>query len=62
MRRYQPRRQYRCQFRYQSVDSSLDEYKLSNSETKYHSGLETEPTDIDDDIDKFTKDAEDAKG
>jgi hypothetical protein len=32
----------------QLVDSSLDEYKLTDLETEYHSGLETEPTDVED--------------
>ena len=33
--------------RRQSVDSSLDEYKLTNSKTKYHLGLDTKPTNVD---------------
>jgi len=53
------------QSRRQSVDSSSDEYELTDSETEYHSGLETEPTDVDDDVDEViedVKDVEDAKG
>ena len=46
----------------QSVDSSSDEYELTDSETKYHSGSETEPTDVDDDVDEVIKDVEDAEG
>jgi hypothetical protein len=42
------RRQSRCQ----SVDSSSDEYELTDSEIEYHSGSETEPTDVDDDVDE----------
>ncbi len=38
--------------RRQSVDSSLDEYEPTDSETEYYSGSETELTDIDDDMDK----------
>jgi len=57
MRRRQSRRQSRCQ----SVDSS-DEYEPSDSETEYHLGSETEPTDVDDDVDEFTEDVEDAEG
>ena len=52
MRRCQSRRQSCCQL----VDSSLDESELTNSETKYHSGLETELTDVDDNIDEVIKD------
>ena len=44
--------------RRQSVDSS-DEYELTDSETEYHSGLETELTDINDDIDEVIEDIED---
>ena len=55
------RRQSRCQSRCQSVDSS-DENELSDLEIEYHSGLETELIDVDDDADKFTKDVEDAEG
>ena len=52
MRRCQSRRQSRRQL----VDSSLDEYELTDSETEYHSGLETEPTDVDDDVDEIIED------
>jgi hypothetical protein len=52
------RRQSRCQL----VDSSSDEYELTDLETKYHSGLETKPTDVDDDVDKVIEDVEDAEG
>jgi len=48
--------------RRQSVDSSLDEYKLTNSETEYHSGLETEPTDVDNNVDEVIEDVHDVKG
>ncbi len=53
MRRHQSRRQ--------SVDSS-DEYELTDSETEYHSGSETEPTDVDDDIDEVIEDVQDVNG
>jgi hypothetical protein len=43
------------QSRRQSVNS-LNEYELTNSETKYHSGLETELTDVDNNINKVVKD------
>jgi hypothetical protein len=37
--------------RHQSVDSSLDEYSnLTNSDTEYYSGSETEPTDVNDNV------------
>jgi hypothetical protein len=49
-------RQSHCQ----SVDSS-DEYELTDSETEYHSGLETKPTDVDDDVDEVIKDVGDAE-
>jgi hypothetical protein len=52
----------RRQSRRQSVDSSSDEYKLTDSETEYHSGSETEPTDVDDDVDEVIEDVEDAEG
>jgi hypothetical protein len=42
------------------VDSSLDEYELTDSETEYHSGSETELIDVDDD--EVIEDIEDAKG
>jgi hypothetical protein len=61
MRRCQSRRQS-CR---QSVDSSSDEYELTDSETEYHSGLETKLTDVDDDVDEViedVEDVEDAKG
>jgi hypothetical protein len=51
------RRQSRCQ----SVDSS-DEYELTDSETEYHSGLETEPTHVGDDVDEVIEDVENAEG
>jgi hypothetical protein len=38
--------------RRQSADSSSDEYEPTDSETKYHSGSETELTDIDDIVDE----------
>ena len=44
--------QSRCQSCRQSVDSSLDEYELTNSETEYHSGSETKLTDVDDNVDE----------
>ena len=47
--------------RRQSVDSSSDEYEPTDSETKYHSGLETELTDVDDDMDEDIEDVKDAK-
>jgi len=56
-----PANMRRRQSRRQSVDSS-DEYELTDSETEYHSGLETEPTDVDDNIDKVIEDVEDAEG
>ena len=34
--------------RRQSVDSSSDEYELTDLKTEHHSGSETEPTDVDD--------------
>jgi hypothetical protein len=40
------------------VDSSLDEYELTDLETKYHLGLETKLIGIDDDVDKVIKDVE----
>jgi len=49
----------------QSVDSSLDEYELTGSETEYPLGSETELTDVDNDFDKLIEDiedVEDAKG
>jgi len=52
----------RRQSRRQSVDSSSDEYELTDSETECHSGLETEPTDVDDDVDEVIEDVEDAEG
>jgi hypothetical protein len=45
--------------RRQSVDSSTDEYELTNSETEYHLGLETEPTDVNDDVDEIIEDVQD---
>ena len=49
--------------RHQLVDSSSDEYELTDSEIEYHSGLETELTGVDDDdADEVIKDVEDAKG
>jgi hypothetical protein len=54
-------RQSRRQSSRQSVDSS-DEYELTDSETEYHSGSETEPTDVDNDIDEVIEDVEDAEG
>jgi hypothetical protein len=48
--------------RRQSVDSSLDEYEPTDSETEYHLGSETELTDVDDDVDEVIEDVEDAKG
>ena len=56
------RRQSCRQSRRQSVDSSLDEYKLTDLETEYHSGLETELIDVNDDVDEVIEDVEDAKG
>ena len=56
------RRQSRCQSRRQSVDSSSDEYELTDSETEYHSGSETEPTDVDDDVDEVIEDVQDVDG
>jgi hypothetical protein len=56
------RRQSRRQSHRQSVDSSSDEYELTDSETEYHSGSETEPTDVDNDIDEVIEDVEDAEG
>jgi hypothetical protein len=38
--------------RHQSVDSSSDEYEPTDSETEYHSGSETELTDVYDDVDE----------
>ena len=52
----------RRQSRRQSVDSSSDEYELTDLETKYHSGSETEPTDVDDNVDEVIEDVEDAEG
>ena len=52
----------RRQSRRQSVDSSSDEYKLTDSETKYHSDLETKPTDVDDDVDEVIEDVQDVEG
>ena len=45
--------------RRQSVDSSSDEYELTDSETEYPSGSETEPTDVDDDFDELIEDIKD---
>ena len=39
-----------------------DEYELTDSETEYHSGSETEPTDVDDNVDEVIEDVEDAEG
>jgi hypothetical protein len=50
--------------RRQSVDSS-DEYELTDSDTEYPSGSETEPTDVDNDFDELIEDiadVEDAEG
>jgi len=41
----------------QSADSS-DEYELTDSETEYHLGSETEPTDVDDNVDEVIEDVE----
>ena len=57
-----PANMRRRQSRRQSVDSSSDEYELTDSETEYHSGSETEPTDVDDDVDEVIEDVEDAEG
>jgi hypothetical protein len=43
----------------QSVDSFSDRYKLTDSETEYLSGSETEPTDIDNNFDKLIENIED---
>ena len=48
--------------RRQSVDSSSDEYEPTDSETEYYSGSETEPTDVDDNVDEVIKDVEDIEG
>ena len=48
--------------RHQLVDSSLDEYKLTDLGTEYHSGSETEPTDVDDDMDEVIEDVQDVEG
>jgi hypothetical protein len=48
-----------CQSCCQSVDSSSDKYKLTDSETEYHSGSETELTDVDDDVDEVIEDVKD---
>jgi len=55
-------RQSRRQSRRQLVDLSLDEYELTDSETEYHSGSETEPTDIDDNVGEVIKDVHDVEG
>jgi hypothetical protein len=47
--------------RRQSVDSS-DEYELTDSETEYHSGSETELTDVNDDVDEVVEDVQDLEG
>jgi hypothetical protein len=52
-----PRRPSRCQ----SVASS-DEYELTDSETEYYSGSETELTDVDDDVDEVVEDVQDLEG
>ena len=44
----------------QSVDSS-EKYELTDSETEYHLGSETELADIDNDIDKVIRDIQDLK-
>jgi hypothetical protein len=69
MRHRQPCCQSRCQSCCQShqsccqlVDSSLNEYKLTDLETEYHSGSETELTDVDNDVDKIIEDVKDAEG
>ena len=43
--------------RRQSVDSSSDEYELTDLETEYHSGSETELTDVDNNVDEVIEDA-----
>jgi hypothetical protein len=62
MRRRQSCRQSCRQSSRQLVDSSLDEYELTDSETEYHSGLETEPTDVDGDVDEVIEDVQDVDG
>jgi hypothetical protein len=57
-----PANMRRRQSRRQSVDSSSDEYELTDSETEYHSGSETEPTDVDDDVDEVIEDVQDVDG
>ena len=57
-----PANMRRRQSRRQSVDSSSDEYELTDSETEYHSGSETEPTDVDDDVDEVIEDVQDVEG
>ena len=51
-----PRRSSCCQ----SVDSS-EKYELTDSETEYHLGSETELAVIDNDIDKVIRDIQDLK-
>jgi hypothetical protein len=45
----------------QSVDSSSDRYELTDSETEYLSGSETEPTDIDNNFNELIEDIEDVE-
>jgi hypothetical protein len=47
--------------RRQLADSSSDEYEPADSETEYHSGSETELTDVDDDVNEDIEDVEDAE-
>jgi hypothetical protein len=51
----------RCPSRRQSVDSS-DKYELTDSETEYHSGSETELTDVDNDVDEVVEDVQYLEG
>ena len=45
----------------QLVDSSLDEYEPTDSETDYHLGSETELTDVSNNINEVIEDAKDAE-